>query len=520
MTGVTTAETTPPIPDAGGEGAAGAPWHRLDRRMLLIRPVLDVVRSLPLLIGTLVLGHGNNWQWIGLVATAVTVAVGISHCLTSRYRVTATQVEWHTGLLLRKQRAVPRDRIRTVDVMSEPKHRLFSLAAVRIGTGRHSHGKGPGKDELVLDAVTGAEAQRLRTLLLHRKTSTTNAEASTDAETGPPERLVAAVDKRWLRYAPFTLSGIAVVGAIVGTLYHFVHELHLDPLRYGPLRELAQQYTAAPTWLVVLPTAVGLLLIVAALSIGGYVLSFWNFRLTREDGGTLHIRRGLVTTRSVSIEEDRLRGVEVKEPLPLRMVGGAKCVAVAAGLREGKGADKGGGLLLPPAPIGRVHEVVADVLNEDIAAVPLVRHPRRALTRRLTRAVTGVLLLAAALFLLAWIDFLPAWPWQAALVLLPFAVLVGWDRYRTLGHALAGQYLVTRSGSLARNTVAVRRDKLTGIVVHRSFFQRRAGLITVVAPIAAGRGHYHVLDVDETDGLALADRAVPGLLSQFLIAES
>ncbi|WP_091612838.1 PH domain-containing protein [Amycolatopsis saalfeldensis] len=483
--------------------------------MLLIRPVLDVAKSLPLLIGTLVLGHGNDWQWIGLVATAVTVFVGISHCLTSRYRVTATQVEWHTGLLLRKQRAVPRDRIRTVDVMSEPKHRLFSLAAVRIGTGRHSHGKGPGKDELVLDAVTGAEAQRLRTLLLHRKP----VEAA-GVETGPPERLVAAVDKRWLRYAPFTLSGIAVVGATVGTLYHFVHELHLDPVRYGPLRELAQQYTAAPTWLVVLTAAVGLLVVVSVLSVGGYVLSFWNFRLTREDGGTLHIRRGLVTTRSVSIEEERLRGVEVKEPLPLRMVGGAKCVAVAAGLREGKGADKGGGLLLPPAPLGRVHEVAADVLGEDVATVPLVRHPRRALTRRLTRAVTGVLLFAAALFLLAWIDFLPAWPWQAALVLLPLAVLVGWDRYRTLGHALAGRYLVTRSGSLARTTVAVRRDKLTGIVVHRSFFQRRAGLITIVTPIAAGKGHYHVVDVDESDGLVLADHTVPGLLSPFLVAEA
>jgi hypothetical protein len=29
-----------------------------------------------------------------------------------------------------------------------------------------------------------------------------------------------------------------------------------------------------------------------------------------------------------------------------------------------------------------------------------------------------------------------------------------------------------------------------------------------------------VLDVDETDGLGLADRAVPGLLRPFLIAES
>jgi putative membrane protein len=271
-------------------------------------------------------------------------------------------------------------------------------------------------------------------------------------------------------------------------------------------------------WLTVVTAAIGLLLLVSVLSVGGYVLSFWNFRLTREPGGTLHIRRGLITTRSVSIEEDRLRGVELKEPLPLRIAGGAKCVAVAAGLREGKGADRGGGLLLPPAPLGRAQEVAGEVLGEDVAGAVLVRHPRQALNRRITRALTSVLVPAAALFLLAWAGALPDWPWQLALVLVPFAVLVGWDRYRTLGHALAGNYLVSRSGSLARTTVAVRRDGLTGIVVERSWFQRRAGLVTVVAPIAAGRGRYHVVDVGESAGLALADATVPGLLTPFLVA--
>ena len=498
---------TAPSPPVAAEGTGDAPWHRLDRRMLLIRPVLDLVKSLPVLVGALVLGHGNYWQWIGLAATAVTIGVGISHCLTSRYRITATQIEWHTGLLLRKQRAIPRDRIRTVDVLSEPKHRLFSLSAVRIGTGRHDHGKGPGKDQLVLDAVTRAEAQRLRTLLLHRKPVETEA---------PPESLVAEVDKRWVRYAPFTLSGIAVVAAILGTVYHFAHELHFDPTSFGPVRDLTARALEQPVWLTVLVAAAGLLVLVSVLSIGGYVLSFWNFRLTREPGGTLHIRRGLITTRSVSIEEDRLRGVEIKEPLPLRMVGGAKCVAVAAGLREGKGADRGGGLLLPPAPAVKAREIACEVLGEDVANVPLVRHSRRALTRRITRAVFSVLALSAALFALARLDVLPEWPWQAALVLLPFAVLVAFDRYRTLGHAIAGRYLVTRSGSLARATVAVQRDRLTGIVVHQSFFQRRAGLVTVIAPVAAGSGHYRVLDVEEGTGLALADTAVPGLLTPFL----
>ncbi|RSN32123.1 hypothetical protein DL990_19550 [Amycolatopsis sp. WAC 01416] len=501
-------------PPEAAEVAVGR-WRRLDRRMLLIRPVLDVVKSLPVLIGTVILGRGNGWEWIGLGVTALTVLVGVSHVLTSRYRIAGGQVEWTTGLLLRKHRAIPLDRVRTVDVTSEPKHRLFSLSAVRIGTGRHSAGQG---DQLVLDAVSQAEAHRLRTVLLHRKEVLAEAEATPP----PPEQVVAEVDRKWVRYAPFTLSGLAVVGAVFAAVWHFAHQLNIAPENVGPLRDLVDDLANTAVWLIVVVAAVALLVVVSLLSVGGYVLSFWNFKLTREPEGTLHVRRGLITTRSVSIEEERLRGVEVKEPLPLRIAGGARLTAIAGGLREGKGGDKGGGLLLPPAPVGRVHEVAAEVLREnfDPATVPLNRHPRRALTRRLTRAVGGVLILAAALSGLAWIGFLPSWMWQVALGLVPLAALVGWDRYRNLGHAIVGRYLVSRSGSLARATVAIRREGLTGIVVSRSFFQRRAGLITVTAPIAAGSGGYQVVDVGESAGLAMAEQAAPGLLTPFLRREA
>ena len=58
--------------------------------------------------------------------------------------------------------------------------------------------------------------------------------------------------------------------------------------------------------------------VVAVFSTLGYVLAFWSFRLSRTDSGTLHLSRGLLTTRATTIEERRLRGVELSEPLLLR----------------------------------------------------------------------------------------------------------------------------------------------------------------------------------------------------------
>ena len=102
---------------------------------------------------------------------------------------------------------------------------------------------------------------------------------------------------------------------------------------------------------------------VAVASTVGYVLAFWDFRLTRHTGGTLHVSRGLITARATSIERRRLHGVEISEPLLLRAVGAARCLAIATGLRVGRGAERGGEMLLPPAPRAEAIRVAADVLG-------------------------------------------------------------------------------------------------------------------------------------------------------------
>ena len=77
-----------------------------------------------------------------------------------------------------------------------------------------------------------------------------------------------------------------------------------------------------------------------------------------------------------------------------------------------------------------------------------------------------------------------------AAVPLLLAVPLGLDRYRGLGHAVSGDYLVTRSGSLARHRDVVARDGMIGWNVEQTLFQRRAGLVTLRATTAAGSQSY------------------------------
>ncbi|MCS7476124.1 PH domain-containing protein [Umezawaea endophytica] len=475
--------------------------------MLVVRPLNELLGLVPVLVGLIVLGGGDKWR-IGMSVGVIVLVVlfGLLSWFTTRYRITDEQVELHTGLLVRKRLAVPRERIRTVDLTAKLGHRLFGLSAIRVGTGQHE--KAGENGGVTLDAVSSQEAERLRQLLLDRARVVV---VSTDADAPPHEasKPLAKLDPKWLRFAPLTLSGLVAVGGTFGVLMNYAQELDLRRSAFSGLHDVVEWVTNAPLALTI-AVLLGVVLVLAVIaSLLVYVVQFWGYRLTREADGTLRVRRGLLTTRSVSVDEDRLRGVEVQEPLLLRLGRGARTTAVATGL----GTKGESSLLLPPAPVAEAHRVAHEVLRESESPTgsTLRRHPLVALRRRVVRAVLPVLLLAGVLAY-----FAPAWAWQAALALLPFAVLMGWDRYRALGHALTDRYLVTRSGSALRETVALQRGGIIGWRVSRSFFQRRAGLATVSATTAAGDGVYHVIDVDEETGLLLADAAVPDLLRPFL----
>lgn len=149
---------------------------------------------------------------------------------------------------------------------------------------------------------------------------------------------------------------------------------------------------------------------------------------------------------------------------------------------------------------------------------PLTAHPAAARGRRLRRALWAVL---APVLLLALLGVLltPVLLWTAlgcAAVGLPVGVLLARDAYRSLGHALSGGYLVTRSGAMRRSTAALERTGVIGWTVRQSYFQRRSRLLNITATTAAGAGAYTVYDADGAEGLEFASQAVQGLLEPFL----
>lgn len=488
-------------------------WLRLDPRTVLVSAlvVAGVVAgaALPAALGlSRWLGlPGGVLAVVGAGLLVIGVAAGADRVRwhRTRYRIGEERVDLHTGLLLVKRRSLARSRIRTVDLTANLLLRLLGLVTVRIGTGEH------GSDStLELDPVTRAEGERLRRVLLERAT-TTPAGVHRDGE-------LAVLDPRWIRYAPVSFVAPMLGGAAVGAVMQISDWVGAQ----GEVIEwIGDRFRDTPLlWTIVILVLAALVAgVVGAL--GLWIEMWWNYRLEREPGGTIRVRRGLFTSRSISVEEARLRGVDLVEPLGVRLFGAGRLDAITTGLakdKESRNADHN--TVLPAVPRPRADSVAAAILREEATptGAALTRHPRAARGRRLrwslAAALAPVLLLAVLGALLT-----PVLLWIAlgsAAVFLPLAVALALDAYRNLGHALSGRYLVTRSGTLRRSTAALERAGVIGWTVKQSYFQRRAGLLTITATTAAGGGAYSAYDTDTAEGLTFAAEAVPGLLEPFL----
>lgn len=521
-----------PDPDGGG-------WQRLDPRNLLLDPVKTLGQFLvPALIAFVGLSSrrddGMPW-WMLPVLVLGAVALGVLPWLTTSWRVTDTQFQKRTGLLNRTTSTAPLDRVRSVDLESSLLHRVLGLAKVQIGTGVDD-------DRITLDAISRERAGDLRARLLARRRAAvqvaapgvgaggTGAAVATDASAGTdaaheaagvpvpppaPEEQLAAIDWSWLRFAPFSLARLVLLAGLVGLLAQFADDLpFLDPEH---LSSGWRWVTSFAIWLVVVLVLVVGLLGWVTVAVTGYVVQWWDMRLTRGQG-SLHLTAGLFTTRSISVEETRVRGVEMREPLLLRAVGGAELSTLATGV-----GSEGVTRILPPCPRDVCVSVGDDVLTEPgRLTVPLVPHGprarRRSYVRRLTDPVEAAVT-AAVVVALTDVSWLGWWlPPTLLLVGLPLSAAVAEASYRHLGHALvpgdeSPTHLAVGGAHVARVRTVLETDGIIGWVVTETWFQRRAGLADLVATTAAGAEKVVVRDVPRGRAVALADAATPGVLS-------
>ncbi len=488
-----------------GEGQ----WQRLDRRMLLVHPIRELLRFLPVLVGLFVFGRASGgtdvpWQLLGV---AFPVALGILRYFTTSFRISEDRIELRRGLLNKHLLSTRLERVRTVEMTAQPIQRLLGLTTVRVGTGTASTS---GEDQLDLDGLPAERARQLRADLLH--VAPVGSEEPATEEEGPaPARVVLRLDPVWARFAPLTSSGVVATAAILGVGSQVLNDVG------GPGVEVETDLIGVSgVWWVALLAIPVLIAAMSVLAVAGYLVSNWGLTLTHAArDGSWHLRRGLFTTRETSLDDERVGGVSIGEPIGLRLARGGRLSAIVTGLDR---RQSGSSMLVPPAPRPVVAGVAGQVLGTHEPVTTTLRsHGPRARTRRFSRALVPTLLVSLVL-VLAVVTGASPWLLVLAVALPAAAVALAVDRARSLGHALTERHFVARSGSLLRQRQALETTAIIGWNFRSTWFQRRAGLTTLSATTAGGSQSVTALDVPEPDAVMVSATAVPGLVDQFLVS--
>lgn len=379
------------------------------------------------IISTVVQDGGlDAWGVFGLPAAAggglvVGSLIGWLSWWFTRFVIDDGEARVDSGILWKKSRRVPFERLQSVDIHEPLVARVFGLAEL------HLDSAGGSESRTTVRYLTLARANELRALLVRRAHTASTGEVlpehDLDGPVAPPPvgsraiEVVAEVPPS--RVVLGTLLSLELVGAVVVAVGALVASIWFA----APVAALGG-VVGAGFW--------------AFQIVGRRVLDQWGYRLSRVEHG-LRIERGLLSRTSETVPFDRVQGVAVVEPIIWRQLGWRRVLVSVAGTggRGDAGDQEQAATVLPiadPALARRVVDLLVPGAIEEIAD----RHrPSRA----------------------SWV-FAP----------------IGW-RYRWIG--VDDVAVVSRRGWITRRTSIVPHRKNQSVAVEQGPLQRRLGVASV-----------------------------------------
>jgi putative membrane protein len=471
-------------PTSPDDRAVGPP-ERL-HPLFLLGGLLASLRSLGG-IYALVAYFAVSGRWTSAIASALAILcliVGrtILYWTRFQYRVGNHEIRIDSGVLSRRHRSIPFDRIQDVDIVQGPLARLLGLAEVKFDTGGGGRGRHP--EEGALQAIPLRRAEEIRALIRGGRA------AAVEPATEPEERpAVYRMDLERVLLAGLFNFSLAVFAGLLGLTQTIGQPLGFDPFRESFWRNLVAASAPLETFVLAHRAAAAgagmalLLLLGLATGVVRTLLRDYGFRLDRTGTG-LRRRRGLLTKTDVTLPVTRAQAAIV-ESGPVRESFGWSELLLQSLAQEEK--SRGNHELAPLAGHAEV-----DAILEEIGWRPV---PAAAAWTPVSPAYVWSFVLGMSPLLLAAIGGAAiAWPIAMVLgaaLLVIFAVrTLAWRR---LAFALDGDRLLIRSGWWRRRLVILPKARIQSIDLTENFVTRWFGTAQLQFGVAGGRATTHII---------------------------
>lgn len=425
----------------------------------------------PFLIFVVFGSRGGNGDIIQLVLSiGVIIAVFLIGILTwwrYTYRLEEGELRIEYGVLVRKKRYIPLERIQSLDLSEGLLQRPFGLVKMKVETAGSS---GAGEAEAVLTAISKEDADFIQ-------------QAFSAAKNNPSE-MKTALENREVIYkiTPGELflqaSTSGGAGVVISAVFAFVFQFE-EIIPYEKVFAGVEGFIA--NGMIFVSILVFFVFLVAWLiALVGSMLKYAGFTLLKSEK-ELIISRGLLEKRQMTIPLNRIQAIQIRENL-LRQPFGLATVYIESAGGSIEDNESSRLMILPIVKKTRIAGLLKPHLPQYELQPVFFKAPKRALNRYLWRGFLWILPFVGGPLL-----FFRPWGYLS-LVLLIFAM--GWSylKYRDAGWEISSQQLALRYRGIVRTTVFMRRSRIQSLSLKESYFQKKRSLATIQAAAMSGAG--------------------------------
>lgn len=476
-------------------------------RLLTTLPALALI-----LLPTLTNNDAQVWLplFFGAVYGLIALPAIVLQYLRFSYRITPQQIVIQSGVLNRKNRSIPIERIQNVEIEQQLLARMLNLAQVRLETA------GSASTEASIEYVSVPQAQKIRAAVrtFQRDADPPKARAtpSTEAEAPTSPRTLFSMSLRHVLLAGafrFSLFYLALIFSVL----QFV-----DPETLTNWLLLSQDRidtVVATMYQSPVLTVLSTVLVAALLGwLSGILITlnrYYGFTLWM-DGGKLRKRHGLFTVTEGTIPLAKVQVLIVQTTPLMRLFGWYTLEVQTMGLNT----DQQGQRVVAPFAKWETVMRLADRVRpmempdtfERVSPLTIRRH----FLRRL-----GVLLAALAPAVYFWphdwwapYDMAPPW-WS--LLAIPLLGIAAYLHYHYHRFAIHHDGLYVRRGVLRHYLWMIPINRYQVAYATDSLLQRRLNLKTLFVD-TAGASAFAYPDIVDVEAGA-ADQAVDTLYDQF-----